>query len=439
MDARQKVRFPPKLSRIFKPHRYKVIYGGRGGSRSWSVARALLILGAQKKLRILCTREVQKTIKDSVHKLLGDQIDMLGLHGFYDVLDTVIRGANGTEFIFSGLSTMTAKSIKSFEGIDVCWCEEAESITKASWDILVPTIRKDGSEIWVTFNPNLDSDETYVRFVLSPPPDALIVFLSYMDNPWFPHVLEQERLHCKATATQEDYDNIWEGKCRSAVAGAIYAQEVAAAMAAGRVCNVPYDPSLKVHSVWDLGWNDSMSISLVQRVRSEIRIIDYIEDDHKTLDYYAALLNSRMCNWGFDFLPHDGRTKDFKTGKSAEEILKAFGRKVKITPSVPVETGIKAARSIFGQVYFDKSNRTEIGTQFKGPGRLVECLKRYRRSINQSTNEPGDPVHDEFSHGADDFRYIALNAEQMINDELRGPQPPRDAFSFTPFSGSMGY
>lgn len=401
-----KVKFPPALDFLFKPARYKVAYGGRGSGKSWSFARALLVLAAKEKLRILCTREVQKSIRDSVHRLLCDQIESMGLGSFFTILDTEIRGRNGSVFMFAGLSNQTVESIKSYEGVDIVWCEEAQNISKKSWDTLIPTVRKDQSEIWVTFNPELDTDETYVRFVVAPPPNSYVRQVNYTDNPWFPPVLEQERKHC-LVANRDDYPQIWEGKCRTAVAGAIYAHEIGEAVREGRICNVPYDPRLKVHTVWDLGWNDSMSISLVQRVRSELRVIGYIEESHKTLDWYAAELNKKNMNWGTDWLPHDGRTKDYKTGKSAEEILKSFNRKVKIIPNIGIETGIKAARMMFPQVYFDKAKTA----------RLVECLKRYKRAINQSTNEPGAPLHDEFSHGADDFRYIAVVADKLQNED----------------------
>lgn len=403
-----KIEFPEKLQFLFEPHRYKVAYGGRGSAKSWSFARALLVQAAAEPLRVLCAREVQKSIKDSVHRLLSDQIAAMGLEGFYEILDTEIRGRNGALFIFSGLSQQTAGSIKSMEGCDVCWVEEAQNVSKRSWDLLIPTIRADQSEIWVSFNPELDTDETYQRFVVNPPPDTQVVEVNYHDNPWFPTVLEQERQHCELT-NKEDYGQIWEGKCRAAVAGAIYAVEVGEAIREQRICNVPYDPRLKVHTVWDLGWNDSMSIAMVQRLRSEIRIIDYIEDSHKTLDWYCAELGKRNWNWGNDYLPHDGRSKDFKTGKSAEEMLKSFGRKPKITPEIGVEQGIKAARMAFRQTYFDKSKTA----------RLVECLKRYRRIVNNQTQEPGSPVHDEFSHGADCFRYIGVVADQMSNENER--------------------
>lgn len=399
--------FPDKLQFLFDPARYKVAHGGRGSGKSWGFARALLLLGAAAPNRILCAREVQKSIKDSVHKLLSDQVEALGLGHFYEILDNEIRGRNGTEFSFAGLAQHTVESIKSYEGVDIVWVEEAQVVRKQSWNVLIPTIRKPGSEIWITYNPELDTDETHVRFSVNPPPGAKVVEMNYNDNPWFPYELEQERKHCQLT-NKEDYDTIWEGKCRIAVAGAIYAKEVAEAVRDGRICNVPYDPRLKVHTIWDLGWNDSMAISLVQRVRSEIRVIDYIEDDHKTLDWYASELGNRRYNWGYDWIPHDGYTKDFKTGKSTEEILISFGRKVKKIPNIGVEEGIKAARMTMKQTYFDKTKTV----------RLVECLKRYRRSINERTQQAGAPLHDEYSHGADDYRYLGIVAEQLENDEI---------------------
>jgi phage terminase large subunit len=258
----------------------------------------------------------------------------------------------------------------------------------------------------VTYNPELESDETHQRFCVDPPRGAVVVEMNYADNPWFPPELDAEREHCKRT-NPKDYEWIWEGKCKPAVAGAIYYDEVASAEAGKRICNVPYDPLLKVHVVFDLGWNDAMAISLVQRHASELRVIEYIEDSHKTLDTYSATLKEKRMNWGKVWLPHDGRHKDYKTGKSAEEIMKALGWQVAITPNMSIEDGIRLTRMTFGRMYFDK-NKTE---------RLVQCAKRYRRSINQQTNEPGAPLHDEWSHGADNLRYLAINAEQMTNDD----------------------
>jgi len=395
--------FPEKLQFLFEPHRYKVAYGGRGSGKSWSMARALLIKAANEPTRVLCAREIQKSIKQSVHTLLNDQIQALGLGAFYEVLEAEIRGINGSTFSFTGLATNTVESIKSFEGCDIVWVEEAQTVSKKSWDILIPTIRKPNSEIWVSFNPNIDTDDTYQRFVVEPPENAKVVKVNYTDNPWFPEVLEIERQH--SLKTNPDYANIWEGDCKAAVDGAIYANEIREAQEDNRITNVPYDPMLKVHVVMDLGWNDSMSVILCQKGVSDLRIIGYIEDDHRTLDSYSAQLKNLPYNWGTMFLPHDGQSKDFKHGISAEDIMRKLGWDIRIVPKQDIESGIKLARMNFHRIYFDKS-----------ANRLVECLKNYRRSINSATNEPGAPLHDEFSHGADAFRYLCTSIEAMKNE-----------------------
>lgn len=417
--------FPEKLEFLFRPKRLKVVYGGRGSGKSWGIARALLIMGAQEQTRIICAREVQKSIKQSVHQLLRDQIEALGLGGFYEVLETEIRGINGTTFSFSGLASHTVDSIKSFEGCDICWVEEAQTVSKKSWDVLMPTIRRKGSEVWVSFNPELDTDETYKRFIVNKPDYCEAVEMNYCDNPWFGEELEQERLQCLKTAP-EDYDTIWGGKCRAAVVGAIYAKEMDAATREDRITFVPYNPKLKVHVVFDLGWNDSMVVSFVQRHLSSIRIIDAIKDSHRTLDSYADEIKKRSYRLGRVFLPHDGYHKDYKTGKSAEEILKRHGFKVKPVPKDSIENGIKAARATLPQTAFDKIKAEPI----------VNALKRYKRAINSTTNEPGAPLHDDASHGADNYRYIALCAEQMVDDDPR--DLPGRVEVFDPFDPEMG-
>ena len=407
LNQQPTIKFPDKLEFLFEPHRYKVAYGGRGSGKSWGFARALITLGANKPLRILCAREVQKSIKQSVHQLLSDQIQALGLGSFYEILESEIRGQNGTQISFAGLATNTVESIKSFEGVSIVWVEEGQSVSKRSWDILIPTIRKEGSEIWVSFNPDVDTDDTYQRFVVNPPDNAMVAKINYSDNPWFPDVLEEERLH--SLAHNPDYKNIWEGECKAAVDGAIYANEIREAQENGRITTVPYDPMLKVHVVMDLGFNDSMSIILCQRGVADVRVIGYIEDNHRTLDSYSSEIRALNYNWGQMFLPHDGKTKDFKYGLSAEDIMRKQGWDVRIIPIASIESGIKLARMHFHKCYFDKS-----------VNRLLDCLKHYRRTINTATNEPGAPLHDEYSHGADAFRYMATSLEQMKNETWGG-------------------
>ena len=202
----------PFLPLIQEQARYKVFYGGRGGAKSWAFARALLVMGLQRKLRVLCCREFQNSIADSVHKLLSDQIGELGFTGRYDVTQKAITGVNGTEFIFKGLRH-NATEIKSLEGVDVAWVEEAQSVSRESWDLLIPTIRKEGSEIWISFNPGRPDDETYQRFVVQPPDDAIVVKVGWRENPWFPDTLRKEMEYCRRVSP-DDYQHIWEGEPR---------------------------------------------------------------------------------------------------------------------------------------------------------------------------------------------------------------------------------
>jgi phage terminase large subunit len=414
-------RFPAALKRLFQPARYKFVKGGRGSGKSWGVARALLILGASETHRILCTREIQKSIKQSVHQLLSDQIQQLGLTSFYEVLQDEIRGKNGTKFLFAGLSDLTADSIKSFEGCTRVWNEEGQTTTARSWGILTPTIRAPGSEIWTTYNPELESDETHLRAVVKPFPDTVVIEMNYTENPWFPPILEQERQHAKATMTEAEYAHVWEGKCRPAVEGAIYADQ----MAHAKIMEVPHDGQIKTHAIWDLGFNDSMSIILAQRVSSEVRIVHYVEGSQRTLaDYSAELkalrLDGQPINWGACWLPHDGFATRHQSGKSDAAVMRGLGWDVRKVPNTDVEAGIKRAREMFPRVYFNKT-RAE---------RLIECLKRYRRHVSNATGEPGKPVHDEFSHGADAFRYLAMCADDLTNDgkEWDAPLKPNTKY-----------
>ena len=150
-DAIARERFPAKLKCLFEPKscRYRILYGGRGGAKSWGIARALLIKGIKNPIRVLCAREFQTSIKDSVHKLLSDQIYAMGLEAHYEITQTTIRGINGTEFIFAGIKN-NINGLKSIEGIDIAWVEEAQTITNTSLEVLTPTIRKEGSAYCMT-------------------------------------------------------------------------------------------------------------------------------------------------------------------------------------------------------------------------------------------------------------------------------------------------
>jgi phage terminase large subunit len=397
-QAIAKAEFPIKLKGLFEKSRYKVAYGGRGGAKSWGIARALLIKGAKDPMRILCAREFQTSIKDSVHKLLCDQIEALGLLGFYEITQNSIRGKNGTEFSFVGLRNNVA-NIKSYEGVDVVWVEEAQTTSRLSWNILIPTIRKQGSEIWISFNPELETDETYQRFVLQPPKDCIQIKINWSDNPWFPDTLMLEKDALKQRDL-EAYNQVWEGLCRQSVDGAIFAKELQQAELDGRLTKVPYDATKPVHAVFDLGWADSTAIWFLQFVGMETRLIRYIEDSQKTISHYLATMQTFGYVYDKVWLPHDAENKTLAAaGRSIDDIVRAAGFKTQILPRVPILDSINAARTIFPSCYFDRDNAAEG----------IDCLRHYRYEVDPVSGQfSRTPLHDHYSHGADAFRYIAL-------------------------------
>jgi phage terminase large subunit len=405
-----KAEFPHKLSVLFEKSRYKVLYGGRGGAKSWGIARALLILGAKSELRILCAREFQTSIRDSVHKLLCDQIENLGLLGFYEITQTSIRGKNGTEFSFVGLKNNVG-NVKSYEGVDIAWVEEAQTTSRLSWNVLIPTIRKEGSEIWISFNPELETDETYQRFVVNAPEDAKIVKINWSDNPWFPETLRMEKDSLRIRDNNA-YLNVWEGLCRRTVDGAVFAKEMEMADLEERITRVTYDPIKPVHAVFDLGWADNTAIWFIQFIGMEIRVIRYIENSQQTMSWYLAEMQKFGYVYDTLWLPHDAQNKTLAAnGRSIEEIVRSAGYKVQIVDKVSVVDSINAARTIFPKCYFDKLNCDQG----------LQCLRHYRYDVDPETKQfSKNPVHDIYSHGADAWRYVGL-----IVNEPRKPLPKR--------------
>ena len=245
-----RITVPPRFGGLFSPARYKIFYGGRGGAKSWSIARVLVKRASREPLRVLCTREFQSSINDSVYRLICDTINEAGLQEFFEITQTSITSTAGAQFIFKGLRR-SINEIKSMEGVDVCWVEEAQTISNNSWQILIPTIRKEGSEIWISFNPEQDSDPTFQRFVINTPPNSIKEKVGWEDNPHLPKTLEAERLYM-LQVDPEAYAHVWGGECRQ------------------------------------------ISDAVIFRNRYEIR--DFDEPDPGTRFYYG-------CDWGFSVDP----------------------------------------------------------------------------------------------------------------------------------------
>jgi phage terminase large subunit len=206
-----RIKIPPIFKPLTNDNRYTVFYGGRGAGKSWAIARYLVVLASCQKVRILCTRELQSSIADSVYRLLTDQIYSLKLDSFYSngILKNIITSTIGSEFIFKGLSHNIGE-IKSLEGVDIVWIEEAQAVSENSWSVLIPTIRKENSRFIISFNTGEEKDPTYQRFVVNPPPNTFPVKVGWQDNPYFPIVLEKERAYHEKN-DPDSYQNIWEG------------------------------------------------------------------------------------------------------------------------------------------------------------------------------------------------------------------------------------
>ena len=393
IDLKLTKEFTPFL----EPNRYKVVFGGRGSGKSFSIAQLLVLRAFKEPTRILCAREIQRSISDSVLQLLSDTIQRLKLTDFFDVQKSQIIGRNGSRFLFLGLSNNITK-VKSYEGLDICWVEEAESVSYTSWETLIPTVRKKGSEIWVSFNPNDEMDDTYQRFVVNPPPKAYVKKVNYNQNPWFPEELEKERLYLKAK-NEDLYNHVWEGEVLSNRDGAYYAKFIPD----HQIMDFSVEPNIPVDTYWDLGVSDSTCIWLVQQIGMEIRVVDCYENQGEGLQFYINWLHDwrakHQAVFGEHYAPHDIQVRELGTGKSRLETARKLGINFRVVRKLTIEDGIHAARAILPKCYFEKTN-TKDGLQ---------ALRRYRKEFDEKKGiyKP-HPLHDWSSHYADAFRYFAI-------------------------------
>jgi phage terminase large subunit len=196
--------------------RYKVVYGGRGSGKSWGLALLIVLKMMQSPIRVLCAREFQNSMRESVHQLISETIKRIGAESTFDVLESEITCTlNGSSCVFKGLKGVKndASALKSFEGIDICWIEEAQTVSRASLETLKPTIRKPNSEIWITFNPLLTTDPVYADYVVNPPDNALVRKVNYSDNPWFNDTALPDDMATMKKTDYDRYQHIWEGDC----------------------------------------------------------------------------------------------------------------------------------------------------------------------------------------------------------------------------------
>jgi phage terminase large subunit len=418
------LQIPKAFKGLFEPKRYKIFYGGRGGAKSHAFARAILVKGMQQPLRVVCSREIQKSIKDSVHQLLSNIIREHGLDDFYTIQNDAIKGANGTLITFIGLKH-NVTGMKSLEGVDILWVEEAENVSSNSWEIAIPTIRKEGSEIWVSFNTKNITDPTYQRFVAQADDRMLVKKVSWRDNPFFSDVLNDERKKLESE-DPEAYLHVWEGEPDTRRSGFIYAKQLSKARDEQRITSVPYDPSCEVFTAWDLGFGDATSIWFLQFVGRELRWIDFYENSGQQLDHYVELIKFKPYNYSKHFLPHDGSHGNIR-GLRVDEQLKSMGLRCEVLErETNISVGIELVRQTLAYSVLD-AEKCKDG---------IHSLDNYKYEWNEDLQRFKDkPLHDWSSNAADAARYAA-HAASKVKTGFAKPKPPPQRPVYT---GSQGY
>lgn len=416
------------------PARYKGAHGGRASGKSHDFAERLIERCLRAKTRAVCIREVQNSLKESVRQLLVDKIQGFGLGALFEVLEAEIRGPEGSLIIFRGMQSYNAETIKSLEGYDIAWIEEAQTLSKTSLKMLRPTIRAPGSEIWATWNPRYDDDaiDELLRGP-HPPANAIVLQVNYSDNPWLPDEMRQE-MEDDRRRDPHGAAHIWDGAYEIVTEGAYYATLLAEAEKEGRIGAFPYDPALPVHTAWDIGMDDYTAIWFLQENGSRVRAIDYFETSGEGV---AEIIKQALFElvpaeqrlpelqvarpvpftYGRHYLPHDVKVREWGAGRSRLATLQECGVKninVGIAGS-PAER-VNAGRALLPHMQFNLATCD--------PG--VKRLRRYSRRYNKTLETYGAALHDENSHGADAFGEFAVNCALTRVKVTPAPKNPPD-------------
>ena len=402
---------PRKLKPLLYPKRYKGAYGGRGGAKSHFFAEQALVQCVAKPTRIVCIREVQDSIRDSVRQLLLDKIEKLGVGALFKPFEGEIRGPNGSLIIFKGMQSYNAETIKSLEAYDIAWVEEAQTLSQRSLDMLRPTIRKPGSELWFSWNPRYKTDPVDKFFRGSPSDDAIAVMINWRDNPWFPEVLRKDMAR-DFELDADKADSVWNGAYGSSE-GAILSRWVNAAEREGRINNVRFDPMgspIEISS--DIGFRDTASWWFWQRKVAGFSVLKYDADSGLDADDWIERLQDVLTDMdlgriGKIWLPSDAKAKTFQSKHSSmEKFLSAFGAdRVEVVPQSKKLDQISAARKVITRCEFNREH-CEAG--------LDGLLAWEFEWIDDNNVFSKAPLHNWASHPGDAFAYGAQIMEQYV-------------------------
>lgn len=421
-----RIETPEVFEPILEPARYKGAWGGRGSGKSHFFAELLIEeCLATPGTRAVCIREVQKSLKESSKRLVEDKLRQFGLssgQGFR-IYNEVVQTPGDGIVSFTGMQDHTADSIKSLEGYRIAWVEEAQSLSHRSLQLLRPTIRMEGSELWFGWNPRRKTDavDQLLRGA-ELPTGARVVRANWRDNPRFPAVLEQERLDC-LRLQPEQYGHVWEGEYATVLAGAYYAAHIAKARAEGRIGRVSADPLMTYRAFFDIGGTgakaDAVAIWIAQFIGKEIRVLDYYEAQGQPLATHVAWMRERGYGKAAIWLPHDGDSNDKVFDVSYASALREAGFEVTVVPNQgkgAAKARIEAMRRLFGSMWFNEST-----TQ---PG--LDALGWYHEKHDESRNIGLGPEHDWSSHGSDAAGLMAVAYEEPHAKRDR-PSRPRMA------------
>jgi phage terminase large subunit len=407
------VELPSKLVPVFMgDKRYRGAYGGRGSGKTRSFAKmaavkALMLSSEGKQGIILCGREFMNSLDESsMAEIKAAILSEAWLAEQFDIGEKYIRTKDRRiEFKFAGL-TRNIDSIKSKSRIHILWIDEAEPVSETAWRKITPTVREHGSEIWVTWNPERKNSATHIRFRENYDPETMsIVEMNWMDNPWFPEVLDLERLGDRKSRP-EQYDHTWGGDFVTVVEGAYYAKSLIAAKEDNRIGRIAADPLMTKRAIWDIGGTgakaDATSIWIVQYIGHEVRVLDYYEAVGQPLSAHVSWLKENGHGKSLCILPHDGATHDKVHSVSYESALNDAGFETKVIPNQGKGAAmqrVEASRRLFPQMWFDE-DKTQAGR---------DALAWYHEKRDEERKIGLGPNHDWSSHGADAFGLIAID------------------------------
>lgn len=373
------LRIPEKLLPLMQPKRWKIVHGGRGGAKSETIGRLLIALTLEDGGLNLCTREFQTSIADSVHALLSSLISEMGVQSLFKITERAIECVNGGAFIFKGLKH-SIDEIKSTHGVKRCWVEEAERVSKRSLDILGPTIRAEGSELWLSFNPESENSAAY-QMVLNPPADATVIQINWDENPFFPDVLNKERLSCLAR-TPEDYDHIWGGMPKKISEATIFRKRLSI-----ESFHTPADARFYHGADWGFANDPTALIRFF--VQDETLFID-----QEAYGYGVEIDETPQL---FESIP-TARTWPIKADNSRPETISYIKRKgfnIAAAEKWPgsVEDGIAFLLGYKKIVVHERCKR------------IAQEFRLYSYKVDKQTNEVLPIIVDAWNHGIDAVRY----------------------------------